>query len=87
MATPTDDPTPAAPAAGPAHRLLARAHLPFVLAAVAMVTTSAFADRAVSTVLPTVARDLDGLPWFGAATSAPLVSYLVATAVAGVWTD
>ncbi|MEO3938404.1 hypothetical protein V3N99_16825 [Dermatophilaceae bacterium Soc4.6] len=38
-------------------------------------------------MLPTVADELDGLPWFGAANAAPLISYLVATAVAGVWTD
>ncbi len=90
MSTPTEDPpttaTPA-PGAGKVGGLLTRAHLPFVLATLAMVTTSAFADRAVSTVLPTVARELDGLPWFGAASAAPLISYLVATALAGVWTD
>jgi len=88
--TPTEDPpataTPA-PGAEGVGGLLARAHLPFVLATVAMVTTSAFADRAVSTVLPTVVRELEGLPWFGAASAAPLISYLVATALAGVWTD
>jgi MFS family permease len=39
------------------------------------------------TVLPTVARDLDGLWLFGAASAAPLVSFVVATVVAGAWAD
>ena len=51
--------------------LLAREHLPFATGAVALVTLGAFENRAVSTVLPTVARDLDGLWLFGAASAAP----------------
>ncbi|KRF23533.1 MFS transporter [Phycicoccus sp. Soil803] len=74
--------TPARPAS-----LLDRAHLPFAVGAVALVTLGAFENRATMTVLPTVARDLDGLWLFGAASAAPLVSFVVATVVAGAWAD
>jgi MFS family permease len=74
--------SPARPAS-----LLDRAHLPFAVGAVALVTLGAFENRATMTVLPTVARDLDGLWLFGAASAAPLVSFVVATVVAGAWAD
>ncbi|MEO6414379.1 MAG: MFS transporter [Pedococcus sp.] len=64
-----------------------RAHLPFAVGAVALVTLGAFENRATTTVLPTVARDLDGLWLFGAASAAPLVSFVVATVIAGAWAD
>lgn len=64
-----------------------RVHLPFAVGAVALVTLGAFENRATMTVLPTVARDLDGLWLFGAASAAPLVSFVVATVVAGAWAD
>jgi MFS family permease len=67
--------------------LLSRAHLPFAAGAVALVTLGAFENRAVSTVLPTAARELDGLWLFGAASAAPLVTFVVATTVAGLWSD
>jgi MFS family permease len=63
------------------------AHLPFAIGAVALVTLGAFENRAVTTVLPTVARELDGLWLFGAASAAPLVTFVVATTVAGLWAD
>lgn len=77
--------TPDAPAR-PAS-LRDRTHLPFAVGAVALVTLGAFENRATMTVLPTVARDLDGLWLFGAASAAPLVSFVVATVVAGAWAD
>ena len=67
--------------------LLQRAHLPFAIGAVALVTLGAFENRAVMTVLPTVAHDLDGLWLFGAAAAAPLISFVVSTTVAGLWSD
>ena len=79
--TPDTD-APARPAS-----LLDRAHLPFAVGAVALVTLGAFENRATMTVLPTVARDLHGLWLFGAASAAPLVSFVVATVVAGAWAD
>lgn len=67
--------------------LFTREHLPFAVGAVALVTLAAFENRATTTVLPTVARDLDGLWLFGAASAAPLVSFVLATVVAGAWAD
>lgn len=76
-----------ATATAPPPSLLQRAHLPFSVGAVALVTLGAFENRAVSTVLPTVAADLHGLWLFGAASAAPLVAFVVATTVAGGWAD
>lgn len=76
---------PSSPSRPP--RLLTREHLPFAVGAVALVTLAAFENRATMTVLPTVATELDGLWLFGAAGAAPLVSFVVATVVAGAWAD
>ena len=86
MPTVTTDATDADAPTRPAS-LLDRAHLPFAVGAVALVTLGAFENRATMTVLPTVARDLDGLWLFGAASAAPLVSFVVATVIAGAWAD
>ena len=67
--------------------LFTREHLPFAMGAVALVTLGAFENRATMTVLPTIAADLEGLRLFGAASAAPLVSFVVATVVAGAWAD
>lgn len=67
--------------------LLHREHLPFAVGAVGLVTLGAFENRAVMTVLPTVAERLGGLWLFGAASAAPMVSFVLATAVAGTWAD
>src|SRR5215203_6092467 len=68
-------------------RLLARANLPVVVGVVALVTLAAFENRAVMTILPTVVRDLDGWALFGASTGASLVTFTVAMAWSGGWTD
>ena len=73
---------PAAP-----ERLLDRRHLPVVVGIVALVTLAAFENRAVQTVLPVIVRDLDGWALFGASTGASLVTFTVATAWSGGWTD
>lgn len=53
----------------------------------ALVTLGAYADRATNTVLPRVADNLHGLAWFGAAAAAPMVTYVAATAWAGIRVD
>ena len=68
-------------------RLLSAAYLPFAVGAVSLVTLGAFENRATGTVLPVVADELDGLALFGAASAAPLITYVVATAVAGALAD
>jgi len=68
-------------------RLFSRANLPVVVGIVALVTLAAFENRAVSTILPTIVRQLDGWALFGASTGAPLVTFTVAMAWSGGWTD
>lgn len=68
-------------------RLLAREHLPVVIGVVALVTLAAFENRAVSTILPTIVRELDGWALFGASTGATLVTFTIAMAWSGGWTD
>ena len=50
-------------------------------------TLGAFENRAVLTVLPTVAEQLGGLWLFWATSAAPMISFVLATAVAGTWAD
>ena len=83
LATPPRPPSLTAPPG----RLFAREHLPVVAGTVALVTLTAFENRAVMTILPTVTRDLDGWALFGASTGASLVTFTIAMAWAGGWTD
>ena len=83
----TAAPTAAADAPEGPVRLLARANLPVVVGVVALVTLAAFENRAVSTILPTIVRELDGWALFGASTGATLVSFTIAMAWSGGWTD
>ena len=89
-ATTTTTPTPSStstPGSTAPVRLLDRANLPVVVGIVALVTLAAFENRAVMTILPTVVRDLDGWSLFGASMGAPLVTFTVAMAWSGSWTD
>ena len=47
----------------------------------------AFEAMAVATVMPTVARDLDGLDLYALAFAAPLASGVVGMVAAGMWSD
>ena len=62
-----------------------REHLALSVGTVAMVTLTAFADRAVGTALPSIVRDLDALASFGLANAGPAASFLVTLAFAGAW--
>ncbi|MGL4745934.1 MAG: MFS transporter [Dermatophilaceae bacterium] len=89
----TDGPQPATDGSQPITgerepaRLLDRRYLPTTIGLVALVTIAAFENRAVLTILPTVVRDLDGWSLFGAATGATLVTFTIAMAWSGRWTD
>lgn len=54
---------------------------------VALVSLIAFEALAVGTAMPTVARDLDGLSWYGLAFGGPFASGVVAMVVSGIWCD
>ncbi|TDE12667.1 MFS transporter [Jiangella asiatica] len=67
--------------------LFSREHLPLAVGAVALVTLGAFENRAVGTALPTLVREFDAIGSFGLANAAPVASYAVSLAIAGVWAD
>lgn len=67
--------------------ILSREHRWITLAALALVTLAAYENRAITTILPIIADDLNGLRWFGLASAIPAATFLLASAVAGAWTD
>jgi MFS family permease len=71
----------------PTDSLFSRAHLPLAVSAVALVTLGAFENRAVGTALPTLVRDFDAVSSFGLASAAPIASFVVSLALAGLWAD
>ncbi|KGN34416.1 hypothetical protein N802_12790 [Knoellia sinensis KCTC 19936] len=68
-------------------RLFSAKHLPVAVGVVALVTLGAFENRATISILPTAARELDGLAWFGPANAASMVTFMVAVAMARRWVD
>ena len=67
--------------------LFSRDHLPLAIGAVALVTLGAFENRAVGTALPTLVREFHAVSSFGLATAAPIATYVVSLALAGLWAD
>jgi MFS family permease len=55
--------------------------------AVALVSLVAFEALAVTTVMPAVVADLDGLPYYALGFGAPLAASVVGMAVSGAWAD
>lgn len=62
-------------------------HLRTTVGLFALAFLFAFEALAVATVMPDVARDLDGLSWYAVAFAAPLASAVVALTLAGPWID
>lgn len=71
----------------PRPKLFSGHHVPLVLGVIALVTLSAFENRAVGTALPTLVQQFDALGSFGLANAAPTAGYLITLAVAGLWCD
>ncbi|PZF80931.1 MFS transporter [Jiangella anatolica] len=67
--------------------LFSRQYLPLAIGAVALVTLGALENRAVGTALPTLVREFDAVSSFGLATAAPIATYVVSLALAGLWAD
>jgi MFS family permease len=65
---------------GPAYRLL-------TVALLALVTIIAFEAMAISTAMPSVARDLDAVRSYGLAFSVMLTASMLGIVLAGVWSD
>ena len=68
-------------------RILSPAYAATTIAMFALIAFVAFEALAVATVMPTVARDLDGLDLFALAFAAPLASGVVGMVAAGMWSD
>lgn len=77
--TDTADRTPAG--------IFSRRYRAITIAALLLVTLAAYENRSITTVLPLVAEDFGALRWFGLASAMPAVTFLVASAAAGAWTD
>jgi MFS family permease len=68
-------------------RLWSSGRWPVVAAALALMTFIAIESFAVTTVLPVVAADLDGLRWYSVAYAATLTAALVGMIAGGAWAD
>jgi len=68
-------------------RLLSPTYAAITIGMFALSVVVAFEALAVTTVMPTVAKDLDGLDLFALAFAAPLASGVVGMVAAGTWSD
>lgn len=67
--------------------ILAPAYLTTTIGVFALIAFNAFEAMAVTTVMPTISRDLDGVGLFALAFAAPLASGVVGMVAAGSWSD
>lgn len=67
--------------------ILAPAYLATTIGVFALIAFNAFEVLAVTTVMPTISRDLDGFGLYALAFAAPLASGVVGMVAAGTWSD
>ena len=67
--------------------ILAPAYAATTVAIFALIAFNAFEALAVTTVMPTISRDLDGFALYALAFAAPLASGVVGMVAAGTWSD
>lgn len=67
--------------------ILAPTYIATTVATFALIAFAAFEAMAVATIMPTVARDLDGFDLFALAFAAPMASGVVGMVAAGMWSD
>ncbi len=58
-----------------------------LVGSVVLISLGAFENLAVTTIMPVVARELDGLRLYALAMGLPLACHIAATAAAGLWVD
>jgi MFS family permease len=68
-------------------RLLAPAYAATTVGMFALIAFVAFEALAVTTIMPTVARELDGVSLYALAFAAPLASGVLGMVAAGMWSD
>lgn len=71
----------------PRERILSPAYLATTVGMFGLIAFVAFEAMAVATVMPGVARDLDGLGLYALAFAAPMASGVVGMVAAGMWSD
>ena len=74
-------------AAAPEDRILAPAYAATTIGMFALIAIVAFEAMAVVTVMPTIARDLDGRSLYALSFAAPLASGVIGMVAAGAWSD
>ena len=79
--------TPTVPEPAADRRLLAPTYAATTIGMFALIAFVAFEAMAVTTVMPTVARDLDGVALYALNFAAPLASGVVGMVAAGMWSD
>jgi MFS family permease len=78
---------PPAPPVRQPQRLLARPYRALTIGAVALISLTAFEALAVTTAMPTVAQELNGLGLYALAFGGPLAAGVVGMVVSGIWSD
>jgi len=68
-------------------RLLGPAYATTTVGLFSLIAFAAFEAMAVTTVMPTVARDLDGFAYYALAFAAPFASGVVGMVASGMWSD
>jgi MFS family permease len=71
----------------PGPRLLSPTYAAITIGMCALIGFVAFEAMAVTTVMPTVARDLDGADLYALSFAAPLASGVIGMVAAGLWSD
>jgi MFS family permease len=79
--------TTSAPPTQPRERILSPAYAATTVGMFGLIAFVAFEAMAVTTVMPTVARDLDGFALYALSFAAPLASGVVGMVGAGMWSD
>jgi MFS family permease len=79
--------SPEAPAVTPRGGILSRTYLTTTIGVFSLIAFNAFEAMAVTTIMPTISRDLDGFALYAVAFAAPLASGVVGTVAAGAWSD
>ena len=74
-------------ASGRRRGILSSAYLATTVGMFGLIAFVAFEAMAVTTVMPSVARDLDGLALYALSFAAPLASGVVGMVGAGMWSD
>ena len=75
------------PETAPRPRLLSPAYAAITIGMCSLIGFVAFEAMAVTTVMPTVARDLDGADLYALSFAAPLASGVIGMVAAGLWSD